>query len=101
MHRIPRADDKIELEREILRQLSLVTHNHDVVCTQLHDVVELVIRRYGGEDLGAESVGEDDCMVTLQTSKVSIFVLEHSSTRRRKEWQRKRVMEENSDTGKE
>jgi hypothetical protein len=30
MRRIPRAEDKVQLEREILRQPSLVTHSHDV-----------------------------------------------------------------------
>jgi hypothetical protein len=44
MRRIPHADDKIELDREILRQLSLVTHSHEVVCIQILGVVGLLIR---------------------------------------------------------
>jgi hypothetical protein len=65
MRHITGADDRVELECEVLRELALVIRDHDVVGTKLLDVLRLM--RGGGEgvDLGAEGVGEEDGVVTL------------------------------------
>jgi hypothetical protein len=59
------ADDQVELEREVLRELALVIRDYDMMGTELLDVLRLVRRRGEGVDLGAESIGEEDGVVTL------------------------------------
>jgi hypothetical protein len=65
MRHIPRADDEIELEREVLRKLALVVCYANVVSTKLLDILRPVRGRGEGVDLGAESVGEEDGVVNL------------------------------------
>jgi hypothetical protein len=57
------ADDDVELEYELLRKISI--HDDKMGSTQLLDVLDLVLGRGEGEDLGVEGVGEEDCVMAL------------------------------------
>jgi hypothetical protein len=57
------ADDYIETERELLGEITLDTD--DVVGPAVLDTLDLVLGRGEGVHLGAEGVGEEDCVVAL------------------------------------
>jgi hypothetical protein len=69
MRHIYRADDEIKLEREVLGKLALVVRDHNVMSTELLDVVRLVRGRGEGVDLGAKGVGKENGAVILQVAK--------------------------------
>jgi hypothetical protein len=57
------ADDEVELENELLRKVSI--HDDKMGSTHLIDVLDLMLGRGEGVDLGVEGVGEEDCVVAL------------------------------------
>jgi hypothetical protein len=65
MCHITGADDKVELEREVLRKFAFVVRDHNVMSTELLNVFRLVRGRGEGIDLSAEGVSEEDCVVAL------------------------------------
>jgi hypothetical protein len=65
MYHITGPNDKIEFERKVLRKLTLVLRNHNVMGTELLDVIRLVRGGSKGVDLGTEGTGEEDYVVAL------------------------------------
>jgi hypothetical protein len=57
------ADDEVELEYELLPKVSI--HDDKMGSTHLIDVLDLMLGRGEGVDLGVEGVGEEDCAVAL------------------------------------
>jgi hypothetical protein len=57
------VDGEVELGCELLHKVS--NYNDKMKGTRLLDVLNLVLGRDEGVDLGAESDGEEDCAVAL------------------------------------
>jgi hypothetical protein len=66
MRHIAGANDEIELEREVLRQLlAVVVDRHGVEGTEPLEVFDLVRERCRAIDLAAYDVGEESCVMAL------------------------------------
>jgi hypothetical protein len=63
LRHIAGVDDEVDLECELLRKISI--HNDKMGGTHLLDVLDLVLGRGEGVDIGVEGVGEEDCVVAL------------------------------------
>jgi hypothetical protein len=65
MRHIAGADDKTELEREVLRQLTVVVDRHGVEGTEPLEVHDLMRGRGRAIDLVAYDVGEESSIMAL------------------------------------
>jgi hypothetical protein len=65
MRHIAGANDEIELEREVLRQLAVVVDCHGVEGTEPLEVFDLVRGQGRAIDLAAYDIGEESCVIAL------------------------------------